>query len=258
MPFLFQRSFVNGRRSIICDSTVRNWLTSAAASAGLRDVDGSPLRFTPHDFRRVFLTDAVRNGLPIHIAAQLAGHDDLNTTRRYAATYPIEVIEHYQRFLARRRAERPVDEYRQPTPDELATFAEHFGRRRVELGDCVRPYGTGCTHEHACLRCSFLQVDPHRAGRLTIIESDLTSRIDTARDKAWLGDVEQLQLTLGHLHDKQDQLQRLLEAMPNPTSPARRSLSPSSDAGRRTRPRPAPPTAERPCVHPYWRARSFP
>lgn len=214
MPFLFQRSFLNGRRSIICDSTVRNWLASAATAAGLRDVDGSPLRFTPHDFRRVFLTDAVRNGLPIHIAAQLAGHDDLNTTRRYAATYPIEVIEHYQRFLARRRAERPVDEYRQPTPEELAAFAEHFGRRRVELGDCVRPYGTGCTHEHACLRCSFLQIDPHQAGRLTIIETDLNARIDTARDKAWLGDVEQLQVTLGHLHDKQDQLQRLLEAMP--------------------------------------------
>lgn len=80
----------------------------------------------------------------------------------------------------------------------------------------MRLYGTGCTHEHACLRRSFLQVDPHQAGRLTIIESDPTSRIDTARDKAWLGDVEQLQLTLGHLNDKQDQLQRLLEAMPTP------------------------------------------
>jgi hypothetical protein len=35
-----------------------------------------------------FLTDAVRTGLPIHIAAQLTGHDELNTTRRYAATPP--------------------------------------------------------------------------------------------------------------------------------------------------------------------------
>jgi hypothetical protein len=75
--------------------------------------------------------------------------DELNTTRRYAATYPTEVIEHYQQFIARRRAERPIDEYREPTANELTEFGEHFGRRRVELGDCVRPYGTGCTHEHA-------------------------------------------------------------------------------------------------------------
>ena len=214
LPYLFQRSFLIGRRSVISPGTVRNWLVAAAANARLCDVDGTALAFSPHDFRRVFLTDAVRNGLPIHIAAQLAGHDDLNTTRRYAATYPTEVIEHYQQFLARRRAERPVEEYRQPTTEELDEFGEHFGRRRVELGNCVRPYGTGCTHEHACVRCSFLQVDPAQSDRLTLIETDLNARIATARDNAWIGDVEQLQLTLGHLHDKQDQLRRFLERLP--------------------------------------------
>jgi len=224
MPFLFQRSFLIGRRSVISPGTVANWLDAAAASAGLRDTDGSPLTFSPHDFRRVFLTDAVRNGLPIHIAAQLAGHDDLNTTRRYAATYPTEVIEHYQQFVARRRAERPIEEYREPTTEELKEFGEHFGRRKIELGSCVRPYGTGCTHEHACVRCSFLQVDPSQADRLAVIETDLHTRIETAREQEWLGDVEQLQLTLKHLHDKQDQVLRLLEIMQSPplitTAPA--------------------------------------
>ena len=83
-----------------------------------------------------------------------------------------------------------------------------------ELGNCVRPYGTGCTHEHACVRCSFLQVDPSQADQLAVIETDLHARIATARENAWLGDVEQLQLTLGHLHDKQDQVQRFLETLP--------------------------------------------
>jgi len=40
------------------------------------------------------------------------------------------------------------------------------------------------------------------------------TRIATARENAWLGDVEQLQLTLGHLYDKQDQVHRLLETLP--------------------------------------------
>jgi integrase len=84
LPYLFQRGFLIGRRSVISSGTVRNWLGAAAAQANLRDNDGTPIAFSPHDFRRVFLTDVVRNGLPIHIAAQLAGHDDLNTTRRYA------------------------------------------------------------------------------------------------------------------------------------------------------------------------------
>jgi hypothetical protein len=64
------------------------------------------------------------------------------------------------------------------------------------------------------VRCSFLQVDPAQIDRLTLIETDLNARIATAHENAWIGDVEQLRLTLGHLHGKQDQVQRLLETLP--------------------------------------------
>lgn len=130
------------------------------ARAGLRDSDGTLLRPTPHDFRRLYLTELVANKLPVHIAAQLAGHRSLNTTQGYVAIYPQDVFNHYDQFLERRRATRPSHEYRQPTADELQVFADHFGRRRVELGDCVRPYGSGCTHEHACIRCNFCTSTP--------------------------------------------------------------------------------------------------
>jgi hypothetical protein len=45
-----------------------------AGRADLRDVGGTPLRFTPHDFRRVFSTEVVNGDLPTHIAAKLLGH----------------------------------------------------------------------------------------------------------------------------------------------------------------------------------------
>ena len=32
------------------------------------------LRFVPHDFRRIFITDAVLHGMPPHIAQLVAGH----------------------------------------------------------------------------------------------------------------------------------------------------------------------------------------
>jgi hypothetical protein len=56
-------------------------------------------------------------------------------------------------------------------------------------------------------------------------ETDLNARIATARDNAWIGDVEQLQLTLGHLHDKQDQLRRSLETLPAPLITAAQTLT---------------------------------
>lgn len=112
------------------------------------------MHYTPHDFRRIFATEAVASGLPIHIAAKLLGHQDLNTTQTYTAVYQDDVLRHHAAFIARRRADRPGEEYREPTATEWAEFERHFTRRRVELGSCVRPYGTPCRHEHACLEMS--------------------------------------------------------------------------------------------------------
>ena len=81
--------------------------TRALADTGLRDAAGQPLRYTPHDFRRMFITDAIMNGLPPHIAQVIVGHRDINVTLGYKAVYPDEAIQAHRAFLARRRALRP-------------------------------------------------------------------------------------------------------------------------------------------------------
>ncbi|MFC8532072.1 tyrosine-type recombinase/integrase [Nocardia sp. NPDC057227] len=208
MPYLFQYRLA-WRARAFNSTTLREYLATALTRAGFR------ARLTPHDFRRLFATDAVNGGLPVHIAAQLLGHHNLDTTMGYTAIYPDEVFTRYQQFLTRRRAERPTEEYRTPTTAELAGFASHFGARRIELGNCVRPYSTPCVHEHACLRCPFQQIDPDQLPRLEQIRADITVRIDTARTRQWLGDIDQLSTTLTHLDAKRDQLLTLL-AHPGP------------------------------------------
>ncbi|MFF4490525.1 tyrosine-type recombinase/integrase [Streptomyces sp. NPDC001544] len=69
------------RLQVISPNRIRELLTDHALRADIVDVDGTPLRFTPHDFRRIFSTETVNGGLPIHIAAKLLGHLDLNTTQ---------------------------------------------------------------------------------------------------------------------------------------------------------------------------------
>ena len=65
------------------------------------------MRYTFHDFRRLFITDAIAHGMPPHIAQLVAGHRDINTTMGYKAVYPEEVINGHRAFIARRRALRP-------------------------------------------------------------------------------------------------------------------------------------------------------
>jgi hypothetical protein len=133
-------------------------LARRCAHLAERHPSSAEARFTPHDFRRIFATDLVNNGLPIHVGAALLGHLNLETTRGYVAVFEEDLVRHYQAFLDRRRSLRSSEEYRPATDAEWREFQRHFDKRKVELGSCGRPYGTPCVHEHACVRCPMLHV----------------------------------------------------------------------------------------------------
>jgi hypothetical protein len=52
IPLLFQRRY-GGEHRPIAGPAVRELITGALAGTGLSDASGRPLRFVPHDFRRI-------------------------------------------------------------------------------------------------------------------------------------------------------------------------------------------------------------
>ncbi|WP_406300783.1 tyrosine-type recombinase/integrase (plasmid) [Embleya sp. NBC_00888] len=207
-PLLFQRPVRTENRRI-GDETIRAWLARALTETGLIDPEtGGPLHYTPHDFRRMFITDAIMSGLPPHIAQVIAGHRDVNVTLGYKAIYPEEAILAHRAFLERRRSLRPSEEYRVPTDDEWSEFLGHFERRKVSVGACGRAFGTPCIHEHACVRCPMLWPDPAQRERLVEIRDNLQARIAEAEREGWLGEVEGLQISLAGAEEKLAQLDR--------------------------------------------------
>lgn len=195
MPFLFQRTF-NIEHRHMPRTYVSACLNRAVTASGLTDAANAPLSFTPHDFRRLFVTDAIRSGLPPHIAAAICGHQLLETTMGYAAIYPEDVINHHRAFIAHRRAERPSEEYRDLQPEEWDEFLGHFELRKVALGVCTRDYGTPCIHEHACVRCPQLRPDPAQMPRLKEIRANLLDRMNEAKKHGWLGEVAAIEASL--------------------------------------------------------------
>jgi len=205
-PLLFQRR-VAGEQRAITACGIRRLLDEALGHTGLVDpVDGRPLHYTPHDFRRMFITDAILNGLPPHIAQIIAGHQDINVTLGYKAVYPEEAIQAHLALLARRRALRPGEEYRTPTDEEWQKFLGHFERRTVSVGTCARAFGTPCIHEHACVRCPMLWPDPGQRPRLVEIRDNLLARVDEAEREGWLGEVDGLRVSLAGAEDKLAQI----------------------------------------------------
>ncbi|MFC4516423.1 MULTISPECIES: site-specific integrase [Streptomyces] len=189
-------------------NTVSRLLRKTLERMRPRDQGGAPMHYTPHDFRRIFVTDAIMNGLPPHIAQVICGHKSLDTTMGYKAIYPAETIEAHRAFIARRRATRPSDEYRNPTEEEWDAFLAHFEKRKVSIGTCARAFSSPCVHEHACVRCSLLRPDPAQRGRLKEIRDNLIARIAEAEREGWLGEVEGLRVSLAGAEDKLAQLDR--------------------------------------------------
>ena len=213
LPLLFQRA-ISGERRPISDGSLREIFQQALAGTGIRGQDGQPLIFTPHDFRRIFVTDAIMNGLPPHIAQVICGHRDINTTMGYKAIYPAEAIEAHRGFIARRRLARPSEEYRTPTEQEWDEFLAHFEKRKLSTGTCARAFGTPCIHEHACIRCPMLRPDPGQHTRFEEIRDNLLARIAEAEREGWHGETEGLQISLTGVRDKLSQI----TATPHPVS----------------------------------------
>ena len=194
MPYLFQRRFGTEDRPLT-RSYIRECLVATSQAAQITAA-GQPLQWRPHDFRRIFVTDAIRSGLPPHIAAKVCGHTTVDTTMGYAAIYPEDVIAHHRTFIARRRAQRPSEEYRDLTAQEWDEFLAHFELRKVALGTCGRDHGTPCAHENACVRCPLLRVDPAQIPRLQGIHANLVDRLQEAKEQGWLGEVAAIETTI--------------------------------------------------------------
>jgi hypothetical protein len=72
----------------------------------------------------------------------------------------------------------------------------NFELRKVELGDCGRPYGSPAATSTSRIRCPMLRVDSRQRPRLAEIVHNLCDRIDEAKVNGWLGEAEGLQVSL--------------------------------------------------------------
>ncbi|MER7865448.1 tyrosine-type recombinase/integrase [Amycolatopsis japonica] len=215
LPHLFQHR-PNFHWEVFSPRTIQKLLTQTLELTGLTDATGAPLHCTPHDFRRMFATDAVTGGLPIHITARLLGHTSLNTTQAYTAVFDEELVRNYRSFLDNRRNLRPEAEYREPTDQEWREFNNHFQLRKLELGECARPYNTPCKHEHACIRCPSLHLDHRAKPRLTEIIHNLRHRIQEAKLNNWPGEIKGLETSLHAATTKLTTLNRLQKQQTQP------------------------------------------
>ena len=80
LPFLFQHS-TGQVRGVMSPTLIAKLIRTACKQVAVGRPQFDRVTFTPHDFRRLFATDLVNNGLPIHIgAAHRVASRDVDTS----------------------------------------------------------------------------------------------------------------------------------------------------------------------------------
>ena len=150
-----------GRHREPADQPPRSAAARRRWPTGLTEADGRPLRFTPHDFRRIFVTDAVLNGMPP--TSPSWSSDTPTSTPPWAtrpstpkkSSPPTERSSPGGGPRPRRNTAPP------PTPNGRS-FSATSSDERSPSG--LRPLlRTPCIHEHACIRCPLLRPIPPNA-----------------------------------------------------------------------------------------------
>jgi integrase-like protein len=104
--------------------SIRQRIQELSLAAGARHADGTPLRLSPHDCRRVFATEHLNNNTPVHVIAALLGHAGLDTVMIYAKLYPDTLIEGYRASMRGLYTDiYDTDALRAPTAEEWNAFA---------------------------------------------------------------------------------------------------------------------------------------
>ncbi len=83
---------------------------------------------------------------------------------------------------------------------------------RLDLVGCATPSPatrqySGEIHEHSCIRCSLLRIDPAQKQRLEDIRGNLTARIAEAEREGWTGEAEGLRVSLAAASNKLAQIE---------------------------------------------------
>jgi len=151
MPLLFQRRYGAENRPIPAHA-IRKILHAALAATGLTSPGGTPLAFTPHDFPRLWITEAIMHGMPPHIAQLICGHQTITATMGYKAVYPEEAISGHRAFIARRLVRGPgvlpvdgVAAVRDPRAGQQHVITRLAGKPSQRRRD----HGAGMTAQHA-------------------------------------------------------------------------------------------------------------
>ena len=210
--FLFTQ---HGRR--LGYTRLRNGLTAAAETAGLRGPDGDVLVVTPHQLRHTWATELANAGMSLQALMALLGHITPQMTIRYATLASPTLRAAYDEAMGKMRRQFTLTPVGKPIlPDKIGWLHSEMLKTRVAHGYCARHPAAGpCPYANICETCDNYITAPEFRGALTDQLADIQALKTDAQARGWADEAARHDRVA---HALTDHLQHLNRRTPNHTA----------------------------------------
>ena len=145
---------LNGHRPI-AGNTYRAALDQWFKRCDVRDENGRPVRFVPHQWRHTLGTRLINHDVPQEVVRRVLDHDSAEMTAHYARLHDTTVRRHWEQA---RKVNISGDTVTLDPDGPLAEAAwakQRLSRATQALpnGYCGLPLVQSCPHANACLAC---------------------------------------------------------------------------------------------------------
>lgn len=144
-------------------STFRECMKELLAPFGIKNPDGSPYVFHPHDFRHTMGAKMRDMDIPFQYIQEQLHHESPEMTLAYTEFSNKKKIQKMNSYINIHGAQAPVTTDVVLTDDEAyAEWARaHINAQMLPNGVCARPVKLGkCPHGNACLTCPEFRTSP--------------------------------------------------------------------------------------------------
>ncbi len=206
--YLFESSIKGPYNS----STFRDKMQKGLKAFAIKNPDGSPFVFHPHDFRHTMGAKMRDMDIPFQYIQEQLHHESPEMTLAYTEFTNKKKIQKMNSYINIHGDQAPVTSDVVLTDDEAyAEWARaHINAQMLPNGVCSRPVKLGkCPHGNACLTCPEFRTSPEDLPCHKEHLSRVNQYLDEARKNNWVMQIEHSEEVKRNLVSIIDRLERM-------------------------------------------------
>lgn len=161
---------------------------------GIKNPDGTPYQFRPHDYRHTLATTMILHDIPSYVVQKILHHDTLEMSVFYIDIQDQQKIKKHKEFINIKGESMPIHIDSSVSIDDIAKvewLKKSINAQMLPNGMCSLPVAMGkCPHANSCLTCGEFRTSKEFLPVHEKHYQSVCSLLDYAKQQGWQRQIE--------------------------------------------------------------------